>query len=421
MKTCPVCSETYSERIDFCFLDGAVLTLMPSALDAPVPRMVAQQAAEATAGRLRTERTEEIEVPTPEVAPPPRPASADEAPLPRAITDEAELPASAPEPAPPPPPPRVAPPPIAASPPPLFDEAEVPAGRVPGRRESPLMWFAGAAVGVMVLVLLAWQLQGAGSPKAPARPKAPTPVPAAVIEPTPRAPEPEIAPEPEAAPEVVAPPDVVEAPPPRPPPVVHPVRPSSSNAPRATDNGSAIGTATQVGSHITPPVRGEVQPPPVARAPAEAAASPWDAPTEPKEATASFVSDPPGAVVRVDGRLRGKTPLDVKLPMGAHEVSLELDGYTPLTRSVDVAVEAPKFPFTLKPVVRSGNVLVVAPGWDGATLLVDGDARGQLPTQVMLTEGAHTFQVVLGDRRAKEQRIVQLTERGLTRVTLDLQ
>ena len=57
MKTCPLCSETYSERIDFCFRDGTVLVLMPSALDAPVPRLAAGPG-EATS-RLRTERTEE--------------------------------------------------------------------------------------------------------------------------------------------------------------------------------------------------------------------------------------------------------------------------------------------------------------------------------------------------------------------------
>ncbi len=46
MKTCSVCGQTYSDRIDFCFSDGAVLTEVTaldsvepgSAIDAPMPR-----------------------------------------------------------------------------------------------------------------------------------------------------------------------------------------------------------------------------------------------------------------------------------------------------------------------------------------------------------------------------------------------
>ena len=41
MKTCMKCGETYSERIDYCFNDGEVLVLLPSAMDAPLPRNVA--------------------------------------------------------------------------------------------------------------------------------------------------------------------------------------------------------------------------------------------------------------------------------------------------------------------------------------------------------------------------------------------
>ena len=49
MKTCPVCGETYSERIDFCFNEGVVLKLMPSAMDAPMPRSTGAGVAPLTA------------------------------------------------------------------------------------------------------------------------------------------------------------------------------------------------------------------------------------------------------------------------------------------------------------------------------------------------------------------------------------
>jgi tetratricopeptide (TPR) repeat protein len=51
-------------------------------------------------------------------------------------------------------------------------------------------------------------------------------------------------------------------------------------------------------------------------------------------------SDPPGAEVRLDGRLRGTTPLHVVLPPGSYRLALALDGYDGVAEEVALAAAA---------------------------------------------------------------------------------
>lgn len=432
MKTCPLCSETYSERIDFCFRDGTVLVLMPSALDAPVPRLAAGPG-EATS-RLRTERTEESPPePTDEMLTPAIPAKADEAPrAPRRSHDdtdgaigEAVLAAAAvpvPQPgerivatAPTPDPeddgpiarPAVVParlgPPL---PPPaepgLQDLPQI--GHAPRRaRGGPVLYFAAAAFGVAATLLGVWLLGSLrGGRELVLDPPAPQPGPevAAVTAPVPPAP---VEPPPAAAPVAAAP-----APAPTPAAV------TSTAARPTTPPPTPVRPATPATAPRTTPA-----PRTPATRPTTPSDSPWDAPAAVQETVATFTSDPPGALVRVDGRLRGKTPLEVELPLGLHQVELQLSGFQPYTRSIELVGGNPKYPVTLRPVVREGSVLVVAPGWDGATLYVDGAPVGSLPLQVTLAEGPHVFEVRRGSDRARESRELRLSERGLTRLTLE--
>ncbi len=47
-------------------------------------------------------------------------------------------------------------------------------------------------------------------------------------------------------------------------------------------------------------------------------------------------SDPPGAIVRMDGRVLGTTPLDVAVPPGKHEIEVGKEGYLPSRRAVEL-------------------------------------------------------------------------------------
>ena len=47
-------------------------------------------------------------------------------------------------------------------------------------------------------------------------------------------------------------------------------------------------------------------------------------------------STPPEAAVTIDGAEKGKTPIDVKLPVGSHDLKLMLEGYEPVEGKVDL-------------------------------------------------------------------------------------
>lgn len=449
MKTCPVCGETYSERIDFCFNEGAALVLNPSAIDAPMPRAAQSGAVPTLSAPTAPRRTS----PPVESAPPSAARSAaDSAPTAVVARPVAEIvPAAAEEtdpslrldapprrPVPPPPPPQPSGPtevPRVAetNDDPFFDTSPTDPFASGGvdtidddldgyrRRAAPVWWPFAAAVGVFVVLLLIWLNSGAGEPTAPppevAAERAPEPVAPPepldpeVAEPGPSdsAPEPaeagelveadapiEAAPEPaEAPPADVAPTPVVTAPP-RPAPAPRPPAATPSPAP------------------VTPKPA-----PAVAKAAPASSGSPWDLPSAATaEATATFSSDPPGALLRVDGVLRGKTPVEVALPFGEHLVELELDGYRPVAKSVQVASANPKYPHTLVPQYRTGNVLITAPGWEGAQLFVDGAPQGRIPTQVLLREGNHSFELRRGDQARTTERRVSIDPSGVSRINL---
>lgn len=48
-----------------------------------------------------------------------------------------------------------------------------------------------------------------------------------------------------------------------------------------------------------------------------------------------IITSPAGARVRVDGELRGESPLSLNLPPGTHRVELVAEGHAPIVRSVD--------------------------------------------------------------------------------------
>lgn len=61
-------------------------------------------------------------------------------------------------------------------------------------------------------------------------------------------------------------------------------------------------------------------------------------PLEPLPATLALVSNPPGAVVQVDGRVVGQTPLELSdLAPGRHAIALMLDGYEPWDDAAELA------------------------------------------------------------------------------------
>jgi hypothetical protein len=118
-------------------------------------------------------------------------------------------------------------------------------------------------------------------------------------------------------------------------------------------------------------------------------------------------SRPEGAAVLVDGVARGVTPLDLMLPVGAHEVVLRNDaGERRLTVDVEKGTRVSEN-VDMPAAVASGQLDVTSDPL-GARVAVDGAIAGRTPLKVRgLTVGRHA--VVVADGATSVTRTVDVT------------
>lgn len=89
-------------------------------------------------------------------------------------------------------------------------------------------------------------------------------------------------------------------------------------------------------------------------------------------------TDPPGAAVSLDGHDKGKTPLALTtVPVGEHRVSLALDGYLPVSRTV--MVEDQRTTKVHEDLARAEGQIVCTSVPAGATVILDGQEMGVTP------------------------------------------
>lgn len=116
-------------------------------------------------------------------------------------------------------------------------------------------------------------------------------------------------------------------------------------------------------------------------------------------------STPAGAIVRIDGRLHGETPITVRdLPLGAHTLQVARPGYVPrdervtLTRtapSQTVAVQLEAGVDTANPSASRGSVFVDSRP-RGARVTIDGRVAGVTPVQIPeVSPGKHAISIEL--------------------------
>jgi TonB family protein len=110
-------------------------------------------------------------------------------------------------------------------------------------------------------------------------------------------------------------------------------------------------------------------------------------------------SDPPGARVRVDGQVRGQTPLElVDLGFGSHEVRIELKGYDTQVRTAALSAEAPAAELRVSlarsaPATGTADIVSTPPG---ASVAIDGKPSGRTPlSAVPLRPGSRRVDVTL--------------------------
>ena len=143
-------------------------------------------------------------------------------------------------------------------------------------------------------------------------------------------------------------------------------------------------------------------------------------PTE-VEATRFVVkSSPSSAEVRVDGSLKGLTPLFVEVSPGTHTVQVGSKGYGSVNLAYDVeAGQTRPINVDLERSGPKGPVrLVGPPEMKGARVFQQGKKIGNIPVSTELAAGVYDFQVV-GESFYKVHREVVLSSDGSV-VTIDL-
>ena len=131
-------------------------------------------------------------------------------------------------------------------------------------------------------------------------------------------------------------------------------------------------------------------------------------PPLPKAPALAVESDPVGAVVLVDGKERGRTPLIVALPQGYHQLVLRQEGRREVSTDFDMPKDGDlSIRLDLPAGDRSGSRLTVTSTPTGAAVTVDGAQVGVTPWSAEAKPGAHSV-AVSGAGFVKEERTVQI-------------
>src|SRR5207248_3263551 len=119
-------------------------------------------------------------------------------------------------------------------------------------------------------------------------------------------------------------------------------------------------------------------------------------PVLPKDPALTVESDPPGAVVLIDGKERGRTPFLAPVPAGRHEVVLRSPGRREL--AIEFAMPRDKDPSLKKEMAPASGPsrLTISSTPDGATVAIDGKEVGPTPWSGELRPGEHNVQVHRG-------------------------
>lgn len=174
---------------------------------------------------------------------------------------------------------------------------------------------------------------------------------------------------------------------------------------------------------------------PVVVSPAPAVAEPTDvvasAPGTEAPAAAGQLdirSNPPGALVTVDGRMEGSTPVVVKdLALGTHLVQVAHPGFVPVRESIELTAGAASRALSLD---LAPGVPDVAPRFGaldvdsrprGAVVTIDGRRAGVTPLRLpSLDAGARVVRLELdGYRSIRAEVMIRAGERSRLAVTLE--
>ena len=114
-------------------------------------------------------------------------------------------------------------------------------------------------------------------------------------------------------------------------------------------------------------------------------------------------SRPEGAQVRIDGEVKGNTPLTVRLDAGAHVIEVQSGKSAPrvIPLMITAGMQTSQY-VELQGVEKTGS-LEIRSDPAGARITIDGRPRGTTPTTVSdLTPGDHTVVLESGGRKVSQ-------------------
>ena len=170
-----------------------------------------------------------------------------------------------------------------------------------------------------------------------------------------------------------------------------------------------------------PPARSETAPPAAIEPRAERAVAPTGQVT--------VQSDPNGALVTVDGRFRGETPITIRdLSLGAHAIQIARPGHVPWSERLTLTASSPArvVSAVLRPGVelsdRASGSIYIDSRPRGARVMIDGRFVGTTPFRISgMAAGRHDVRIELDGYRAASMPVtVTSTREARVAVTLEL-
>lgn len=176
-----------------------------------------------------------------------------------------------------------------------------------------------------------------------------------------------------------------------------------------------------------------IEPPPAAtpEPPAAKSATPRPSPAPDAPAAGRLViqSVPSGALVTIDGRRAGETPVTVSVPLGRHDVQVARPGYVPRVERVELTKKSTSRTVTVQlrrgagtaPEASATGSVDVNSRPPGARVTVDGRFIGTTPLRVPeLTAGDHQVQIELAGHKTVTS-TVNVVGGEVTRVSVTLE
>ncbi len=109
----------------------------------------------------------------------------------------------------------------------------------------------------------------------------------------------------------------------------------------------------------------------------------------------------PNAAVYINGSNRGNAPVSLMLQMGVYDLSVRAAGYEEYSASVNLNRNL-NVSASLKPIIYNVSI---GSNVKGATVYVDGNARGSVPVTIPLQTGVHTIRISAPGYLDVEQRL----------------